>query len=192
MTKITILSSSVRTGRKSDRVALFFQHYLSQNTALEVELVDLAEYNFPIFDERLKFQKNPSPEAMRFAEKIKSAEGIIIVTPEYNGGYPASLKNAIDLLYEEWSKKPVGIATVSAGGFAGMNVITSLQFTLWKMQAWTIPAMFPVAKVQESFDENGQPSDKEGTEKRAATFIKELLWCVEANKRMREGEVLKS
>ena len=90
-------------------------------------------------------------------------------------------------MYEEWSKKPVGIATVSAGGFAGMNVITSLQFTLWKMQAWTIPAMFPVAKVQESFDENGLPSDKEGTEKRAAAFIKELLWCVEANKRMREG-----
>jgi NAD(P)H-dependent FMN reductase len=94
------------------------------------------------------------------------------------------LKNVIDLLTDEWKRKPVAISTVSAGGFAGMQVITSLQFTLWKMQALTVPAMYPVPKVSESFDENGVPADNTGAEKRAASFIYELLWSIEAKNRM--------
>lgn len=182
--KIAIISSSVRTGRNSHRVALFFKNYIEENKLATVEILDLQLYQFPIFEERLKFQKNPSPLAIEFAEKIKASDGVIIVTPEYNGGYPASLKNVLDLLIDEWKRKPVAISTVSAGGFAGMNVITSLQFTLWKIQAWTVSAMFPVAKVSEAYNEEGMPSDKEGTEKRAKVFIDELLWCAEAKKRM--------
>jgi len=109
---------------------------------------------------------------------------VIIVTPEYNGGYPASLKNVIDLLYDEWYKKPIAISTVSEGNFAGMQVITSLQFSLWKIGAWTVPAMFPVANVDKSFDEKGAPTEKEATEKKAANFIKEILWCIDAKKKM--------
>jgi NAD(P)H-dependent FMN reductase len=182
--KISIISSSVREGRNSNRVALFFKNFIEENKLASAEILDLQVYNFPIFEERLKFQKNPSSTAVEFAEKIKLSDGIIIVTPEYNGGYPASLKNVIDLLNEEWKRKPIAISTVSSGGFAGMNVITSLQFTLWKLQAWTVPAMFPVAKVNEAYSENGIPADKAATEKRAKSFIDELLWCVEAKKRM--------
>ncbi len=184
MPHIAILSSSVRTGRQSHRVALYFKSFLETNALATAEVLDLAAYNFPVFEERLKNQSNPSAAALEFAEKIKAADGVLIVTPEYNGGYPASLKNVIDLLYEEWRRKPVAIATVSAGAFGGAQVITSLQFSLWKMQAWTVPAMFPVPKVQEMFDENGVASDPAATDKRARAFLNELLWCVEANKRM--------
>jgi NAD(P)H-dependent FMN reductase len=182
--KIAILSSSVRTGRNSHRVALFFKHFIEEHKLASAEILDLQQYQFPIFEERLKLQKNPSTLTVQFAEKIKSADGVIIVTPEYNGGYPASLKNVIDLLTDEWKRKPVAISTVSAGGFAGMNVITSLQFSLWKIQAWTVNAMFPVAKVSEAYSETGIPTEKEGTEKRAKAFVDELLWCAEAKKRM--------
>jgi NAD(P)H-dependent FMN reductase len=137
--------------------------------------LDLKEYNFPVFNERLRLQKEPSPAAMEFAGKIKSADGVIIVTPEYNGGYPASLKNAIDLLYDEWYHKPVAISTVSDGNFGGYQVLISVQFILWKMKARTITALFPVPRVMDSFDENGIPSDKNSTGKRAANFIRELL-----------------
>jgi NAD(P)H-dependent FMN reductase len=184
MKTIAIISASVRTGRSSDRVALFFQRYIQENKLANVELLDLHQYQFPVFDERLKFQKNPLPQAVQFSNKIKSADGVIIVTPEYNGGYPASLKNVIDLLVEEWKRKPVAISTVSAGAFAGMQVITSLQFSLWKIQAFTVPAFFPVPKVSETFNEQGIPADKAGTEKRAKTFVDELLWCAEAKSRM--------
>ena len=182
--KIAIISASVRTGRNSHRVALFFKNYIETNGLASVEVLDLQQYQFPIFEERLKFQKNPSPETIEFAEKIKSMDGIIIVTPEYNGVYPASLKNVIDLLNDEWKRKPIAISTISAGGFGGMQVITSLQFSLWKLQAWTVPAMFPVPKVSEAYDEQGNPSDKVGTEKRAKSFIDELLWCIEAKSKM--------
>jgi NAD(P)H-dependent FMN reductase len=181
---IVILSASVRTGRNSHRVALFLKNYIEANKLGTVQLADLMEYQFPVFSERLKFQKDPLPKAVEFANQIKAADGVIIVTPEYNGGYPASLKNAVDLLTDEWKRKPVAIATVSAGGFAGMQVITSLQFSLWKIQAWTVPAMFPTAKISESYDEAGNPADKAGTEKRAKAFLDELLWCIEAKKRM--------
>jgi len=184
MMKIAILSSSVRTGRNSHRVALFFKNFIEQNNHAAVELLDLLQYQFPVFEERLKFQNPPSARTIEFAEKIKSADGVLIVTPEYNGGYPASLKNVIDLLSDEWKRKPVAISTVSSGGFAGMNVITSLQYTFWKIQAWTVPAMFPVAKVDESYDEFGKPSDQTASEKRAKPFIDELLWCMEAKRRM--------
>jgi NAD(P)H-dependent FMN reductase len=181
---IAIISASVRSGRNSHRVALFFKNYIENQQLAKVEILDLMDFQFPIFEERLKFQQNPSASTLDFAQKFKAADGIIIVTPEYNGGYPASLKNVIDLLTDEWKRKPVAISTVSAGGFAGMQVITSLQFTLWKMQAMTVPAMYPVPKVSESFDENGVPADNTGAEKRAASFIYELLWSIEAKNRM--------
>jgi len=100
------------------------------------------------------------------------------------GGYPASLKNVIDLLNDEWKRKPIAISTVSTGGFGGMQVITSLQFSLWKLRALIVPAMFPVPKVSEAYDEQGNPTDKAGTEKIAKAFIDELLWCMEAKIKM--------
>ncbi len=184
MPHILILAGSVRIGRKSPRVVAYFKNYIENNKLATAEVLDLKEYNFPVFDERLRFQKNPTKAMLKFSSKIKSADGIIIVTPEYNGGYPPALKNAIDLLYEEWHRKPVAIATVSDGAFGGSQVITSLQFTLWKMRAWTVPAMFPVPKVGESFSEEGVPADPVATDKRANAFISELLWCMEAKSKM--------
>jgi len=99
MRTIAIISSSVRRGRNSHRVALYFKNYLQDNSLAEAEIIDLKEYNFPVFDERLNKMDNPSADVLQFAERIRAADGIIIVTPEYNGGYPASLKNVIDLLY---------------------------------------------------------------------------------------------
>lgn len=180
MKNISIISASIRNGRNSHRVALYFKNYLEENQIANVKIIDLKEYNFPIFEERLRFIADPSESMLSFANEVTIADGIIIVTPEYNGGYPASLKNVIDLLYAEWKRKPIAIATVSAGAFAGTQVITSLQFSLWKIGALTVPAMFPVATVEKSFDENGVPADAAATNKRAESFIKELIYWIEA------------
>lgn len=184
MHKIVILSSSVRLGRKSNRVAVFFVNYIKENNIAAVELVDLDAYNFPIFEERLKFLQDPPASLQEYATRIREADGVLIVSPEYNGGYPASIKNAIDVLVEEWKRKPVAIATVSAGPFGGNNMISSLQYCLWKLGALTVPALFPVATVEKAYDENGAPADKEGTEKRASRFVAELVWMMDAVKKM--------
>jgi NAD(P)H-dependent FMN reductase len=182
MRHISIISSSVREGRKSHNVSLYFQQYLTENKLATTEIIDLKEYNFPIFESTLKTMIHPAENVLEFADRIHSSEGIIIVTPEYNGGYPASLKNAIDLLYDEWKHKPIAIVTVSSGPFAGSQALVSLQFTLWKMMAWTIPAMFSVPTVDKAYDENGRPMDKSNSDKLAAIFIKELIWCIEADR----------
>ena len=184
MPNISIISSSIRIGRDSHRVALYFKKYLEEKRNATVEVLDLRKYNFPLFDERLRYQKSPSAVAVEFSGKIRSADGVIIVTPEYNGGYPASIKNAIDLLYDEWHHKPVAISTVSDGSFGGSQVIISLQFSLWKMHALTVPALFPVPKVSELFDENGNPADQKALDKRTANFINELIWFIDAKSRM--------
>jgi NAD(P)H-dependent FMN reductase len=181
MPHIAIISASIRTGRNSHRVALYFKNYLVANTFATAEIIDLKAYNFPLFEDTLKTQKKPTVKLLEFAQKIAQADGIIIVTPEYNGGYPASLKNAIDVLYDEWHRKPISISTVSAGVFGGSQALVSLQFSLWKIGAWTVTNMFPVSKVQDAFTEEGKPTDKTLSDKMAKVFIAELLKSVALN-----------
>ena len=184
MAHIAIISSSVRTGRKSHRVALYFKNYIEENNIGTAEILDLNEFQFPLFEERLRYQKEPTAKVLDFAERFRKADGVIIVTPEYNGGYPPSLKNVIDLLTDEWYHKPVAISTASSGSFGGTQVLIGIQFSLWKIRAWTIAAMFPNPKVHEAYDENGVPADKPATDKRAAILIKELMWSIEAISKM--------
>ena len=181
MPNISIMSCSIRPERNSHRVALYFKKYLEENNLGQASIIDLMELKFPIFENTMKLQKNPPANLIAYAEKIILSDGIIMVTPEYNGGYPASLKNAIDVLYDEWKHKPIAIVTVSSGPFGGSQALVALQFVLWKMKAWTIPAMFSVPTVQKAYDEKGNATDKAATDKLAAVFIKEFLWCIEAD-----------
>ncbi|HNY15457.1 MAG TPA: NAD(P)H-dependent oxidoreductase [Bacteroidales bacterium] len=179
---ILIISSSVRRGRNSHRVAIWFQKYLTRNGFPASEIADLKEYDFPLFEERLVNQDKPSVRTIEFAGRIKNASGIIIVTPEYNGSFPASLKNVIDLLTEEWVNKPVAFATVSQGILGGSRVITSLQFILWKMGAATVSNVFIVPNVEKAFDAEGNPSDENGSEKKTKKFIQDLLKVIDSKK----------
>ena len=187
MYKIAILSASIRTGRKSHRVAQYLSSYIREKALGEVDMLDLQNYNFPLFHERLQYLQDPPQNVLDFADKIVNVDGVLVVTPEYNGGYPASLKNAVDLLYPQWKRKPIGIATVSAGAFGGSQVGPAIAFTFLKIGALVTPAVYRVPKVQEAYDENGIPVDKEGTDKRAKTFLDEFFWCVEAAKRMTQN-----
>lgn len=183
MFHISIISSSIRTDRKSHRVALFFNKLIEENNIATAEMLDLAEYRFPLFEERLSHMQQPPEGALHFAAKIKEADGIIMVTPEYNGGYPASLKNAIDLLYPEWKRKPIALAAVSNGQFGGSQVLTSLVFTLAKIGATVVPNMYRAGDVQDAYDELGNNTNPRAR-KMAQTFLDELTWYMEAKKRM--------
>jgi NAD(P)H-dependent FMN reductase len=185
MAHIGIISSSIRKERASHRVALYLSDLLKTQFNTEAEILDLKQYNFPLFDERLKYLDSPPAGVVEFAEKVRMADGVIIVAPEYNGGYPASLKNAIDLLTDEWRRKPVAFAVVSNGQFGGSQVIFSLQFSLWKIMALTVSPALRISDIGTSFDENGIPADRSQMDKRASATIKELLWHIEAIRRMK-------
>ena len=85
-------------------------------------------------------------------------------------------------MYEEWKHKPIAIVSVLGGPFAGSQALVSLQFTLWKMMARTIPTTFSVPTGNKAYDEKGTAINKSNSDKLAALFIKEFLWCIKADK----------
>src|ERR1044071_4689190 len=107
---IPIICGSTRRERQSIKVAKFVLKKLQERKGVETELLDLFELNFPIMEERLHRRDDPPPGLKEFGEKIGRADSFIIVTPEYNNGYPGGLKNALDYLLLEYERKPVQIA----------------------------------------------------------------------------------
>ena len=126
MLYIPIIGGSTRRDRQSIKVARFVFAKLQKRKGVETELLDLLEYNFPIMEERLHHRDDPPPRLREYADKIARADALIIVAPEYNNGYPGVLKNALDYLLPEYERKPIGIVTVSAGGFGGINCLAQL------------------------------------------------------------------
>jgi NAD(P)H-dependent FMN reductase len=176
---IPVILGSTRRGRQSPKVARFVAERLRRREGVETEVLDLAEYDFPMLEERLRFRDDPPAGLREFAERVARADSLVVVSPEYNNGYPGVLKNALDYLSPEYRRKPVGIVTVSAGGFGGINCLAQLRLVVLGMGALPIPAALPVSRVAESFDEEGTPLDP-SYEKRAASFIEEVLWFTEA------------
>jgi azobenzene reductase len=171
MLNIPIILGSTRRGRQSVK--------RMRAAGVDTELLDLAEYDFPIMEERLSKRDDPPPRLQEFAAKVQAADAICIVSPEYNNGYPGVLKNALDYLWPEYQRKPFGIATVSAGGFGGLYALGGLRQVVIGLGAFSIPASFPVSRVQESFNQDGSPADP-SLQKRADRFIAELVWFAEA------------
>lgn len=192
MYNIALISTSIRVGRNSHRIARYLSNYIKENKLGIVDLIDLREYNFPLFDERLHFMKDPPANALEFAGRVRQADGVIVVAAEYNGGYPAALKNVIDLLRPEWKRKPIGISTVSAGPFGGSQVGPSLVFNFVKIGALVTPEVFRAPEVQKFYDETGTPLDREASDKRAKLFLDEFFWLVEAKTRMDQARDMKS
>jgi NAD(P)H-dependent FMN reductase len=179
MFKIPVILASTRRGRMSPRVAAFVIERLRATGRAEPQLIDLAELNLPIMEERLRMRDDPPPRLTEFAAAIGNADGLLVVTPEYNNGYPGVLKNALDYLLPEYKRKPVGIVTVSSGDFGGVNCLAMLRHIFLHMGAVPVPARLPIQRVQASFGEDGTPVDQ-AYHKRTDSFIAEFLWLTEA------------
>jgi NAD(P)H-dependent FMN reductase len=119
MLKIKIIIASTRPGRKGPFIASWIYELAMQRKELEVELLDLALIGLPFMDEpkHPRFKEYTHDHTKKWSKMIDEADAFIIVTSEYNFGYPAPLKNALDFLFKEWNDKAV--AFVSYGGIAG-------------------------------------------------------------------------
>ena len=179
MKHLAILSSSVRAGdRMSHRVALFLKQYIEQNNLATAEIWDLKAYNFPLFDERLAFQKEPSEGLLDFTQRFNAADGLIIVSPVYNGSFPASLKNVIDLYYKEWKRKIVAVSSVTMGAVPALMTVKEIQAILLKMGALVSPIPFTVINAPKEFNEKGMVLNKDQTQKLISPFIEEFMWIM--------------
>lgn len=172
--KIAILSSSVRDGRMSHRVALFLSTYLA-GRGFEVDVIDLKAYDFPIFSERYAMQNVRCASLEEFTQRFNNCDALWIVSPIYNSSYPASLKNVIDLYYKEWFDKVVAISVVTSGAMAPLTAVEKLQSLLYKLGAKVAVPPHTVINVGSEFDENGTPANMDAVEKLLTPTLKRLL-----------------
>lgn len=186
MYKLKIIIVSTRPGRKGPAVAKWITERTSKHTEFEIEVLDLAEINLPFFDEpeHPRLQHYQHEHTKKWSATINGADAFLVVTPEYNFGYPATIKNALDFLYNEWNYKPV--AFVSYGGIAAgtrcvqmLKQVVAAQKMVALVEAVNIPFFTKFLKEGDIFEPD------EATEKSAESMIAELKKWSASLKEMR-------
>ncbi len=185
--KLHILICSTRPGRIGPSVAGWFHGFAQQHGKFEIALIDLADFNLPIYDEPIHpaRQDYKHEHTRKWSASVASADAYIFVTPEYNYSPPPSLVNALDYVYREWNYKPCGF--VSYGGVSGglravQNV--KMQVTTLKMMPMMEGVMVPMAASL--IDDKGTFQSNELIDKSAATLLDELRYWTDGLKAMRE------
>ncbi|GLZ81623.1 FMN reductase [Actinorhabdospora filicis] len=173
--RIAVLVGSTRDGRFAPVVSGWLARRLADRANLTVDVVDLAEHELPTV--LPAFGQPPRPgttEALaEVSPRLAAADAFVIVTPEYNHSYPASLKNAIDWHDTEWHGKPVGF--VSYGGVSGgLRAVEHLRHVLAELNAMTIRETVSFAGAWERFDAEGNADA--GGEKSLTAFLDQLTW----------------
>jgi NAD(P)H-dependent FMN reductase len=192
MTTISVIVGSTRQGRFSEKPAQWILQHLRNREGIEARLLDLRDFPMPFFDQ-------PLPPAMpgrppyehevvkRWTAEIAASDGFIFVTPEYNYGTSAVLKNAIDWVYPQWNRKAAGF--VGYGSALGARAIQQLRETMIEIQVAPIrhSVHIPVATLWAHFQ--GGDVDKGLTEvdTAAKVMLDDLLWWTAALKTARSG-----
>lgn len=167
---IPVIIGTVRKGRATENVARFVFEQVKQREGIESELIDIGELRFPGDDagEQIKHKT--------FSSACERADGLVLVVPEYNHGYPGMLKHVLDSNLKEYIHKAVGICGVSAGGFGGTRVIQSLLPVMRELGLVTIFWDGNFSGAQALFEESGHIKDRATHEKRMDKFLGELIW----------------
>lgn len=183
--RIAVIVGSTREDRFGPVPANWIADQARKHEGMEVELVDLADYDCPAV---LGGDDPNAPLPARVAElgeRLARADGFVVVTPVYNRSYPASLKNAIDWLYGEWQLKPVGF--VSYGGITGgLQAIEALRDVFTEFHAVSLRDTITFANFWEVFDHDGRPVDTEGMTKLAGGFLDQLTWWARSLREARD------
>lgn len=166
---IPVILGTTRKGRASENVARFVFDEVKKREGVETELIDLRDLNFTT-DDAGEAIKNP-----KFSATCERADGLLLVVPEYNHGYPGMLKHALDTNLKEYIHKAVGVCGVSAGGFGGVRVIENLLPVLRELGLVTIFWDGNFSTAHKIFDENGTLLETAHV-KRIDKFLKELIW----------------
>ena len=130
MITVAIVTGSTRPARNNEAVARWVFDLATERSDADFELVDIAEYGLPLLDEPMppSFGRYSRAHTRRWAAKIDSFDAYVFVTPEYNHGIPAALKNAIDYLFLEWNNKAAGF--VSYGSMGGVRAVEQLRLVM--------------------------------------------------------------
>lgn len=183
--KIQVILGSTRKGRQGDKVARFFMDAVKENSSAQVEFVDLAEYDLPMFQDEMipmmRQGKHEDAKVQKWLDKVYEADGYVFVTAEYNASIPAALKNALDFGYREWNNKYAGF--VSYGALTGgIRAVEHLRLVLANLKVFTIYEKITIPNIWAAFDEEGKLVHGEDAAKTANAMIDEIAKRVRAEK----------
>ena len=175
MFNLKIIIASTRPGRKGPSVANWIHEKALTHNAFAVELLDLATINLPFLDEAAhpRMRQYEHEHTKKWSAVIDSADAFIMVTPEYNFSMTAPLKNALDFLFWEWAKKPVGF--VSYGGMSGgIRSVQTLKQVVTSLKMMPLPESIAIPFFTKHIDEHGVFKGDEQLEKAAIVLLNEL------------------
>ena len=180
--KIPVLLGTNRKQRNSVFPAKWLVGEMEKRPEIQTRLFDVADFDLP-HDDYGQEIKDRFPE---WRDAIINADGLVIVTPEYNHGYPGSLKAVLDLLLREYVHKAVAFVGVSAGQWGGTRVIEAMVPMVRELGLAVTFTDLNFPKVQKLFDQQGKLLD-DAFEARAAAFLDELVWMSRVLKWGREN-----
>ncbi|WP_405780976.1 NADPH-dependent FMN reductase [Streptomyces sp. NBC_00859] len=171
---LTVVVASNRAGRFGPTVADWFLSHVRPRADLTLDVVDLAEVDLPT-----ALSRNPPPEVRdvlaRVGPQLDSADAFVVLTPEYNHSFPASLKNLIDWHFGQWQAKPVGF--VSYGGVSGgLRAVEQLRQVFAELHAVTVRDTVSFHHAHGHFDEDGTHKDPQAAEAAAKVMLDQLVW----------------
>jgi NAD(P)H-dependent FMN reductase len=166
---IPVVLGTTRKGRASENVARFVFGELQKRAEVETTFIDILALNFPSDD------AGEAIKDKQFSETMERADGLVLVVPEYNHGYPGMLKHVLDTNLKEYIHKAVGVCGVSAGGFGGTRMIENLLPVLRELGLVAIFWDGNFSSAQKLFDSDGKLLDQAYV-KRIEKFLGELIW----------------
>ncbi|GHC64685.1 NADPH-dependent FMN reductase [Limoniibacter endophyticus] len=184
--QLNIIVASTRPGRVGPVFGKWLYDFAKQDGTFRPELVDLADFNLPMYDEpqhpRMAQYENESTKA--WSKSVASGDAYIFITPEYNGGPTPALINALNLVYNEWNYKPA--AFMSYGfGTAGARASHLTKPILTALKLMPIPEGIMVPNFPASINEGGEFVPNEFNTQGATDTIKELYRWSDALKGLR-------
>jgi len=192
MTVISVIVGSTREGRFSEKPAKWIWGHLKRRDGVDARLLDLRDFPMPFFDQPVSPATPGRPPydnvvVKKWTAAIALSDGFIFVTPEYNYGPPAVLKNAIDWVYPEWNRKAAGF--VSYGSAVGARGVQQLRQTLIEVQLAPVRSSvhIPVATLWAHYKGGDVDAGLAELEAPARALIDDLLWWTTALKAARAG-----
>ncbi len=186
--RLMIVIASTRPGRVGLPVGRWFEQRARDHGGFDVEVADLLEINLPFMDEpnHPSLHEYTKQHTIDWSARVEVADAFAFVTPEYNYGLPAPLKNAIDFLHVEWYYKPAGF--VSYGGVSGGT--RSVQMTkqvVTTLKMYALPEAVSIPFVARLIDDDGELEANEAMEQAADAMLAELLRVSQALRPLRNG-----
>jgi NAD(P)H-dependent FMN reductase len=176
MAKLDVILVSTRPGRAGEPIADWFVAHANAHDGFDVELVDLAEVGLPLVDEpnHPRLRRYTHQHTRDWSARVDAADAFVMVMPEYNHGFTAPLKNALDYLHAEWQHKPVGV--VSYGGVAaGTRAVQMLKPVLVVLRMLPVVESVNIPFHTQFLDEEGRLMPNETMELAADAMLDELV-----------------